>query len=777
MDMPLPALPKLKSILIIDLLIVSIASGSYFYLQSQGLVTMGPQPATFSLTDLVIDPNETEAGEPVAISVNITNIGETEGNYTVELMVNNLSVENQTVSFTAGESNITQFIINEQKEGNYTVTIGDLSGSFTVKPAPPVTSNLVLTRIAVNPYEAWIGETVTISVTANNPTSSPDTGAVKLTVNNEIVETKQVTLGAGESTNVDFTYNVTAEGSYNIKVNSLFSGFIVVPTGMHTLMVISSPKQGVDLKFNGHQYKTPYRELVPVGVPQTVEVPAADPTGKFTFLNWEDGSRTPVRSITINSRTIIQASFSGGTSCPSLFMWNGTGYSYVSDVSNHGWLGYIDYVNSDGSLVFWKNNPWDYVPLDRSQLESINNVYNLTLVQRWNEIFYLDQAYMVAVDHPVDVNVYSTMVEQYLDPNYMGQIYTVSKNPLTPISAVNEKGENVLTQISKTDDVFTPGINGIQSNAWNNINWNRLTLNLGNLANAKQIKLVVKAVVDWGSPDDYNNWLNYFFDPTNPVPDGTQITPPPLMEVKAANGSWIPVPESRQFPLPPDMTARTYVVDLTGLFPTNDYSLRISNFWNVTFDYIGVNFTPQQNITIHKIDPTAYMYQSFQTGSLSSGSFTKYGNVTDLVTSENDQFVIGRQGDAVSMQFDAATLPQPSDGMVRDYFFFDSCWFKDENGNWGFGFGFTVDPLPFSNMTGFPYPQTESYPNDTEHTSYLTHWNTRVISPIAAGSEFPENLPIIILATTIVAMLVVNLTYIIFVRKQKSHTANEPVRI
>jgi hypothetical protein len=100
MDMPLPALPKLKSILIIDLLIVSIASGSYFYLQSQGLVTMGPQPATFSLTDLVIDPNETEAGEPVAISVNITNIGETEGNYTVELMVNNLSVENHSLFYS-----------------------------------------------------------------------------------------------------------------------------------------------------------------------------------------------------------------------------------------------------------------------------------------------------------------------------------------------------------------------------------------------------------------------------------------------------------------------------------------------------------------------------------------------------------------------------------------------------------------------------------------------------------------------------------------------------
>ena len=32
---------------------------------------------------------------------------------------------------------------------------------------------------------------------------------------------------------------------------------------------------------------------------------------------------------------------SGYASCPSLFVWNGTGLSYVTDVSNSGWLGYM----------------------------------------------------------------------------------------------------------------------------------------------------------------------------------------------------------------------------------------------------------------------------------------------------------------------------------------------------------------------------------------------------------------------------------------------------
>lgn len=765
--MPKILLPKLKAILIIDLLIVSVAAGSYFYLQSQGLVITGPKPANFIFKDLNVFPNQTEIGEPVAVSVNVTNIGESEGNYTIILKVNNLPIENQTVSFVAGESNITQFTVNVQKEGNYTVNIEDLVGSFAVIPAQQAQSNLVLTKISVNPYEAWIGDTVIIKVTAKNPADSAERESVKLKVNGQLTETKVIDFAAQESRDIEFSINTTAEGSYSINVNSLLSGFVVVPTGMHTLMVVSSPKQGVDLKFNGQPYKTTYRELVPVGVPQTIEVPAADPTGKFTFLNWEDGSKNPVRQITINQWTTTKAYFSGGTSCPSLFSWNGTDYNYVSDVSNHGWLGYINYVNSDGSTVFYRNNPWDYIPLNKSQLASTNNIFNLKLIQRWNEIFYLDQAYMVAVDHPANVDVYSTMVEEYLSPNYMGQLYTVSKNPLSPISAVNEKGENVLSQISKVDNIFTSGINGIQSSSWNNINWNKLSINLGDLSNAKQIKLVVRAVVDWGSPDDYSNWLNYFYDPANQIPDGTQVTPPPILEVKDTNGKWVAVPTNRQFPLPPDMIARTFVVDLTGLFPTNDYSIRISNFWNVTFDYIGIDITPQQKITIYKIDPTANFNQTFQTGSASSGNFTKYGDITELIIQEDDKFVIGRQGDEVNMQFDASTLPALSDQMVRDYFFFDSCWFKDENGNWGFGFGFTVDPLPFSNMTGFPYPQNESYPNDKNHMDYLTQWNTRTILPEPTGNALIENQAIVILLITAALILFVNLTYLILVNKQK----------
>ena len=105
------------------------------------------------------------------------------------------------------------------------------------------------------------------------------------------------------------------------------------------------------------------------------------------------------------------------------------------------------------------------------------------------------------------------------------------------------------------------------------------------------------------------------------------------MEVKYPNGTWIPVPQNRQMPIPSDSNPSTFVVDLTGLFPARFKRLpdwNLCNFWNVTYDYIGVDLTTQQNITLQKISPIATLSQVWTTNSTSSGNFTQYGDVTAL---------------------------------------------------------------------------------------------------------------------------------------------------
>jgi hypothetical protein len=773
------AMTKLKAILVIDVIIVAIATGTYFFLQTQGLLAVAPKQAEFTVTNLTIDPQVADVGQPVTISANMTNVGEIDGSYAANLTINDVLKDNQTILVAAGASSIVEFTDTENAEGNYTAKIGDLSGSFAVKAVPPVISSISLSNLLANPYEVNIGDSVNITVTAKNQGIEADSLSVKLWIDGAFADAQIVLLDAEKSTTVAFAVNTTSEGMHKIKVNTLFGSFTVVPKGMHTLKILTSPvpaKVVPKVKINGQEHTVPYNEILNEG-DYTIEMPAGDPTGTNSFLHWENGGTNPTRTIHLTKAMLLVAYYEQGTgSCPSLFVWNGTDYVYVAEVSNHGWLGYTRYVNEDGSLEYWRNNPWDYILLNKNQLQPINGYYQLNLTQRWDEIFFVDSAYMLVVDHSPNQNVYSTMVEQYIDPNYMGQIYTVSKNPLKPVSAFNEivtvcngkvydsnNKADVLSAISKTDGVFTTAFNGKYSQAWNNQTWNRLTLNLGNLADAPQINLVVRALVDWGPAESYNVWMNKFYSAQ--VPNHTEPTPAPFMEVKDANGNWVRVPDSRQFPLPPDGVARTFVVNLTGLFPSNDYSLRISNFWNVTFDYIGVDITPQANVTIQRIDPQAILYQAFTSPSVSSGNFTRYGDVTQLLLSEDDEFVIGKQGDAVSLQFPTNNLTAPAEGMERDYFFFVACWFKVEYANYGFGpgFGFTVDPLPFHNMSGFPYPlDAESYPFSA-HLRYLQEYNTRVIKPSSQPQEFSITTWVVVVITL---LAVINLSVLVHFKKR-----------
>jgi hypothetical protein len=735
------AVVKLKAILIIDLMIVGAAAGVYFYFQQEGLIANGAKPATFTLTDLIINPPEAFVGESVQISVNLTNIGDLEGNQTVNFEINNAIKDTTNVTLSGNSTQIIDFTDIEMVDGNYSVKVGDLTGAFIVKPAPPESSKIILSNFISDPYEIWANENVTLTANALNPSSETDKLTVKATIDDVIVGTQVISLEAGASQTVRITVNASdiAEGKHTAKLNTLAGSFIVVKEGYHTLTINRSGGGSKALPFtlNGEDHQTAYQALLPVGEYSiSVPNPFNVGTGVLEFSYWSDGNTNPSRTFTLSSRMILVVTYtliSGYASCPSLYVWNGTGYSYVTDVSNPGWLGYISHINSDGQVVFGGGNPWDYVKLDSKIVATNNGNFDLTLAQQWNELYYLDSAYLLVVDHPDGTDAYTSMTN-YLNKGSTGQIYTTSNDKLlAPISAINEKGQNVLSQILQRDNVYTPGISGTESNSWNNISLNELTLDLGNLADAPAIKLVITGMVDWGLADTYYAWIDQFKEAAAQgiLPDGTQIMPAPYMEIKDANGNWIRAPQDKQIPLPSDYNARTFTVDLTGLFPEgiSDCQVRFINAWNVTYDYIGIDTTSQQTTTIQKLVPTSAEFsQMWDTTSNATGAFTRYGDATPLLQDADDMFVIGRQGDQVNMLFSTANLTNPESGTVRDYFFVVACWFKDPPGEWGYGFNFTVDPMPFMAMSGFPYPTNESYPYDAAHLDYIQQYNTRVIT-------------------------------------------------
>jgi photosystem II stability/assembly factor-like uncharacterized protein len=92
------------------------------------------QPA--SLSDLTISPPEVNIGETVTISVLVTNPGSIECTYQVQLMLDGSVEETKEVTLIGGDSQTVTFTITKDFPGVYSVTIGALSGVFTVKISP-----------------------------------------------------------------------------------------------------------------------------------------------------------------------------------------------------------------------------------------------------------------------------------------------------------------------------------------------------------------------------------------------------------------------------------------------------------------------------------------------------------------------------------------------------------------------------------------------------------------------------------------------------------------
>jgi hypothetical protein len=105
------------------------------------------------------------------------------------------------------------------------------------------------------------------------------------------------------------------------------------------------------------------------------------------------------------------------------------------------------------------------------------------------------------------------------------------------------------------------------------------------------------------------------------------------------------------------------------------------------------------------------------------GKYTRYGECVELLHEVDDRFVILGSGDALTLRFDAKTLPAPASGMRRDWFVYLDGWAKDRDPNTIQAL--EVEPLPFHAMSGYPYRADEHFPDDDAHRAWRKDWNTR----------------------------------------------------
>ena len=277
-----------------------------------------PKPAEFLITNLTIDPQTAQPGITINVTAKITNIGETSGTYIAEFKVNNDVKETETVQLSGGEASNVAFTTSQTAKGTYTIMIGNATGTLSIQDP----SKITLTNIIVRPYEVWAGETVTITARGTNAGSEASTLSLKLKIDDAVVESKPLQLAAGADGSVDFAVKAEAlkggdSTTHIVDVNGLQGGFMVVKNGFHTLNVQISPRGDADFTItlpNGQteQHKTFWSALLPEGT-YTVVMPNQDPTGRVTFLNWDDGSTSLSKAVNLNARITITSAISNLT--------------------------------------------------------------------------------------------------------------------------------------------------------------------------------------------------------------------------------------------------------------------------------------------------------------------------------------------------------------------------------------------------------------------------------------------------------------------------------
>ncbi len=456
-----------------------------------------------------------------------------------------------------------------------------------------------------------------------------------------------------------------------------------------------------------------------------------------------------------------------GSSCPTLFAWDGSHYELVGDMLGAGVVGHW-VAAGDGkverSVVRNIARPTESIKLDRSSLrEKVDShpsqnqgrmghpMLSFRFMEPLEESVYLDQVQLLAVDHPDDVDVYPNEYFASNPPYPPFKVVFSNKNDARPpAGAWDEHGHDVLPDLLAHryfGDFKVLSFMGFTEP-------HSLELDLGEPYRGGPLWLLLHGEIE------------YFSATSMYAADQARLRPfAPYVEAQVSTGSstgdvgkkkWVRLVDDMGFPAG---GARTITADLTGKLPAGTQRIRITTNLQIYWDNVlisrasqnqSVRLTPlplaRAELSFHgfplKIEdqPPGNVKYIYETASATgpytrpAGAYTRYGDVRPLLESVDDKFVVFGSGDEVALDFDPAKLPALPRGWVRDYFFVANGYEKDMD--FYAYHGDTVDPLPFRDMRAYPYPG-QSFPSDAEHLNYLLEYNTRFISGNeAAGYSF-----------------------------------------
>jgi len=526
---------------------------------------------------------------------------------------------------------------------------------------------------------------------------------------------------------------VAQDGSIHVLLNQTATKNQWIRVGLEGVKNVKvSSGTEVEVKAGTH-----YQKLIFDGVPLTIGLGPVKQVDTVR-ITWPNALIQNQTNETAGRAAVYKEMPRLSGSCPMIFAWNGAKFEFIADV-----LGVAPLGASSGDGNYFPVDHDEYVQIPSGQLSLNSGRYEIRITEELHEVSYIDQARLVAVDHPAGVDIVTN--EKFKSPPFPDfRLYGVTRR-IHPVSARDDKGRDWLPELERRDRQY---VRGFRHDMAGVADMHSLMLDFGSAAaRNNRAVLMLSGWIDWADGSTFMAASQ----------DGKGGLVLPYLQVKDAAGQWRTVIEDMGVPAG---EPRTIAVDLTGKFLSAAREVRIVTNTCVYWDeaYLSED-TAQPPVRLTPLDagsadlslrgfsravvdprheqPEYYDYGNWRPVAMWNpvpGTYTRYGDVRELVNTVDDRMVIMGSGDELQLRFDPVKLPGLPAGWRRDFMVFVDGWSKDADANTAFSD--SVEPLPFHGMTSYPYPASEHFPDDAAHRVWREKYNIRrpvnYIEPLVA---------------------------------------------
>jgi len=422
-------------------------------------------------------------------------------------------------------------------------------------------------------------------------------------------------------------------------------------------------------------------------------------------------------------------------SCPFLYTWNGERYEFVTDLLGAAPVGLplsaFRYVEADPFEQVWLGDGSRFVPKDGR--------YSLQITEELREVLYLDEARLLAVDHPEGTEVHTTGKMLPGGPFPRPQIMTLhQRRPLREAHTHQNRDVTALLQSMDQERVSPVRLRIPQ---WRGLaEPHGLVLDFGPLEAGRPFVLAL------------TGWLRFGGGTANVAASLNKNLPFPFptLMVETMRGRWDPVDVVVGTPAG---KTKTILVDLEGKLPESALRLKLDTAFEIHWDRIALfEKAGEEDTSIHELIPDVadLHWRGFSENqslswqhplspdydrlldepiwrALPEGWCTRYGPVHELIAGTDNALALVNGGDELTLEFRADRLPAVQETVRRDFFLALSGWDKDSDKHCKLGW--KVGPLPWHGMDDQAYG-VEKRPGPLRDADELMgRYNTRYVGP------------------------------------------------